>query len=226
MGSAYLRDLEFVMEGGFTDSPILGWSVTTSFYNQSAGNESNNANTLVARYYGDVPNPNVYLRRSLLFGIVQGLPGDDAPDEKHLVLFMDPTAALGAQDAGFGDVFPGTSEAALIDAIEYVHNPNNPAEDKLPYYDTIGQFYTAAEKAAPGSAWIGAGSAFSIVTFSDGNTIGNGTNTVSTRPRARAARGAGPGRGVAAAASQRALSVEEGTIPLRLRPNARLLLSS
>ncbi len=187
VGTAYLRDVEFVMEGGNVDGNG-GWGVSTSFFNNLVddGSQASNAGTLSVSYD---QGPEPFLRESLLFGIMQGFPTDGSPEQKHLVLFMDPTSASNVKDIAFGTVFPTTNEDALIGAIEFVHEESHSDAEKEPYYETIHAFWDAARNALAGSnpepqrsAWFAGGGDFSIVAFSDGKTVGSGTNRVTVVP--------------------------------------------
>lgn len=124
---------------------------------------------------------------SLAIGLVQNLP-NDAPGQEHIVLFMDPTAATRVQNIAWGTVFTTTLEDQLIQS---VHD----ATSGLPYDDPILQagltaVFNFVDNAATnaqvgpggtsGSAWFATGGAFSVVAWSDGQTIGTGISTVDT----------------------------------------------
>ena len=196
VGTSYIRDLEFTMDGGYAGDPNSGWGQSTSFFNnlQSDGSQSSNSGTLSSTdSFFPAGSSEPFLKESMFFGIMQGLPQDvldGNADQKHLVLFMDPTSAANVQNRAFGSVFPTTSEDDLISAIEYVHDDSHSDAAKAPYYDNvIHPFYDAARDALAGanptpqrSVYIGPNSPFSIVIFSNGQTIGSGTGSVSVVP--------------------------------------------
>jgi|GEM_PF-1980759 hypothetical protein len=126
-----------------------------------------------------------FLRESLHLGIVQDLPGD-APGQKHLVLFMDPEAAANVQNIAWGTVFLETLEADVIEALEGIADPSLTEEEREDYHEFLGDFKNNAARQArvgpgglEGSIWFAPGE-FSIVAFSDGQTIGSGSNEFTT----------------------------------------------
>ena len=192
VGTSFIRDLEFKMDGHYSNADG-GWGVSTSYWNNlTDSGAGSNANTLGLEIpFG--PGLHPVLDRSIFFGIMQGLPQDIAdnnPDQKHLVLFVDPTSASNIQNIAFGTVFPTTNEDQLIDAIEKVHNDTLTDDEKKPYYENyIYPFWSAAENANAGSGsdpvrsvYFSAGSDFDIMLFSDGQKIGSGTSSVNVVP--------------------------------------------
>lgn len=133
------------------------------------------------------------LEQSFFFGVMDALP-TDAPGQQHLVLFMNPTAASNVQDIAYGTLF-GTSnqpyqytEETVIDALEKLHDPTIADGDKGEYRTIVDNFRDAVAKnanvgpdGAVDTAWFMPSEGFSIVTFSDGNIVGSGTNTYTTR---------------------------------------------
>ena len=189
VGASTLHDLEFVMEGGFKDSPDSGWGLTTSFEPGNSGTLSADFDTFP--FYGRAASE-PFLRESLFFGVIDDLPTDGSGPQKHLVLFMDPLAAARVQGAAYGTIFNTDNqsiqitEETLVEALETVHTDLSD-EEKLPYYRTIYDFRDTVAREANvgvngtrGSLWFSPG-AFDIVTFSSGQTIGSGTNAFATR---------------------------------------------
>lgn len=193
VGTATLRDVEEAMEGGFVDDPYSGFGVSSSFAGGNVGQGHLSLDTY--DFFGKAAS-RPFVRESLLFGVMQGLPQDvldGNADQKHLVLFMNPTAAANVANVAFGDVF-GTSaqgptvytEETLIDATEKVHTDLSDAA-KRPYYDILDTFrYSIARRANVGvggtqdTIWFTPQSGFRTVIFSNGATIGTGTNTTVT----------------------------------------------
>jgi hypothetical protein len=124
---------------------------------------------------------------SLAIGLVQDLP-NDAPGQEHIVLFMDPTAAARIQHIAWGTVFTTTLEDQLIQS---VHDATSglPFEDPTlqaglnAVFDFVGNAATHAQvgpSGTSGSAWFATGGAFSVVAWSDAQTIASGVSEIAT----------------------------------------------
>lgn len=119
---------------------------------------------------------------SLHVGIVQDLP-NDAPGQKHAVLFMDADAASRTSNIAWGTFFNHTNEDSLIYAIEQATSGGS-WEYINPFLQEIDTFAQGDAKhgnlgpfGTEGSAWFTPGHDFSIVAWSDGKVIGTGSNT-------------------------------------------------
>lgn len=185
LGSSVLRDVEEVMEGHGIDGDY-GFGVSSSFGGGNAGQGHLSLDTYP--FFG-LASSEPILDRSLLFGVIDNLP-NDAPGQEHLVLFMNPTAAERVQNIAYGTIFDTVvqgvqyTEETIIDATEKVHSELSD-DEKRPYYDILDVFRNTISKNAnvgpsgtKGSIWFAPEEGFSIVTFSDGLTIGSGTNSV------------------------------------------------
>ncbi len=187
LGQAVLRDVEEVMQGGTVDNSY-GWGVSSSFAGGNSGTTTLSMDTYP--FFG-TNSAEPVLQQSLLFGVLDTLP-TDGQTQKHLVIFMDPLAAARTSGVSFGTIF-GTSvqgnpltEEQIIFATEQVHRDDLSDEEKVGYYDQLDLFRNEMTQHAnlgvngtEGSAWFAPG-AFSIVTFSDGQIIGSGTNSFQT----------------------------------------------
>lgn len=132
---------------------------------------------------------------SFLVGIVQGLPGDGTPEQKHAVLFMDDTAAQLSNHIAWGTLFRTTLEDQLIAAIELATSGQDWPIIQ-PGLDAMGAYVGGDAKTGilgPGgavfSAWFAPGGTFSVMAFSDGAVIGTGTSTVADVPEPTVASG-------------------------------------
>ena len=121
---------------------------------------------------------------SFAIGVVQDLP-NDAPGQKHAVLFMDSTAASRTPDIAWGNFFTHTDEDSLIFAIEQA--TTHSGDEAQPYWDEVNGFFQGDSQhgqlgpnGTEGSAWFGPNQSLSIVAWSDGQVIGGGTSSVST----------------------------------------------
>lgn len=184
VGQAVLRDVEKIMEGGTIDNSY-SWGVSSSFDGGNSGTTTLSMDTYP--FFG-TSSAQPVLERSLLFGVMDAFP-TDAAGQKHLVIFMDPLAAARTSGISFGTIF-GTSvqgtpltEEQIIFATEQVHREDLTEEQKTGYYEQLDLFRNGMAKHAnvgvngtEGSVWFAPGN-FSIVTFSDGLTIGSGTNS-------------------------------------------------
>lgn len=134
---------------------------------------------------------------SLLIGLVQDLDGDPS-GQKHVVLFMNDDAASNVQHIAWGTIFTTTLEPQLIADIELATSGQD-WEIIQPGLDGVWEFAQAAKSARvgpggqEGSAWFDMEGGFSLVAFSDGQTIGSGTsyNSVVPEPASLAALGVG-----------------------------------
>lgn len=125
---------------------------------------------------------------SFLVGIVQDLPGDGSPDQKHAVLFMDDTAAQLSNNIAWGTLFRTTLEDQLIAAIELATSGQDWPIIQ-PGLDAVNAFTQGDAKngiLGPGgavfSAWFATGGTFSVLAFSDGTVIGTGSSAVTFVP--------------------------------------------
>lgn len=142
------------------------------------------------------PNDNP-VTSSLLIGLVQDLDGDP-PGQKHVVLFMNDSAANNVQHIAWGTIFTTTLEPQLIADIELATSGQD-WEIIMPGLQGVLDFAQAAKSARVGpngleaSAWFDMGGGFSLVAFSEGQIIGSGTsyNTVVPEPASLAALGVG-----------------------------------
>jgi hypothetical protein len=107
--------------------------------------------------------------QSLLMGIVQNLPGDSDPSQKHMVLFTNTTfAGTAAAGASWGSLssFTDTSEADMIAALEMAD----------------GGVIDSFANGDAASAWFAMPGSFSVMAWSDGTQIGSGGGSVTATP--------------------------------------------
>lgn len=178
-GSA-VTNIICMMEGGSVDDSY-GWGAKAWAFNSS------NSPTLgfdTAWFNLNAAEPT--LVGSLHVGIVQDLP-NDAPGQKHAVLFMDSDAASRTSNIAWGTFFNHTNEDSLIYAIEQATSGGS-WEYINPFLQEIDTFAQGDAKhgnlgpfGTEGSAWFGPGQSFSIVAWSDGKVIGTGNNTWETQ---------------------------------------------
>lgn len=171
-------------EGGSVDDSYgwgsTSWAFTSDFHPIT--------NTFDTDWFNvEAAEPTV--KQSLLIGIVQDLP-NDAPGQKHVVLFMDTQAAALSNHIAWGTLFRNTLEENVIDDIELATSGQDfPIID--PAFDRLSEF-THGDGThgilGPGgvehSIFFGPNADFSIVAFSDGQILGSGTSTVNTTFRA------------------------------------------
>jgi len=126
--------------------------------------------------------------RTLLIGIVQGLPGDADPEEKHIVLFMDPTAAGLAENIAWGTLFTSTLEEQLIADLELATSGQDWPIIQ-PGLDAVGAFVNGDAMhgiLGPGgvehSAWFDTGGPLTVMTWSQGTIVGDGFSEVIDLP--------------------------------------------
>ena len=216
-GTHYERfhDLEAIMAGGSVEDGgnPYGWSSATGFHGDSPTDYTLSFDTTpFYDFLGQNP-ARPFLEESFAFGILDGLPTDGTPQQEHLVLLMDPTAAQRVQNIAFGTIF-GTSaqpypytEETVIDALEKLHDDSIPDDQKGDYLAIVHNFRDSVARQAnvgsggtTGTCWFGPGADFSVVTFSDGLTVGGGTSnyTITALPAPEPASFAALGVGVVA----------------------------
>ncbi len=113
-------------------------------------------------------------------GLVTGLPGDTA-GQQHAVLFTNVTFANNAANIPWGTLFPHTLESTLITDLQTAFAPNsNPNNTTLnnAVNDMYSFGYGAGDAVAGPNGPINftPGSGFSIIAFSNGQIIGQGTS--------------------------------------------------
>lgn len=125
---------------------------------------------------------------SLLLGITHDLP-NDAPGQKHVVLFMDTYAAQLAEHIAWGTLFRNTLEENLISDIELATSGQD-WNIIQPGLDHVFAFANGDAKTgilqptgAPQSALFVPNGQFAVMSFSDGAILGYGTaETIQTTP--------------------------------------------
>lgn len=131
------------------------------------------------------PDP---IHQALLLGIVTGLPFDGTPEQKHIVMFMDPTAAQLATHIAWGTLFRNTLEEDLIAAIELATSGQDWPIIQ-PGLDFVGEFANGdAENGilgpggVPHTAWLNNPGPLTVMTFSDGEVVGFGDAQITFVP--------------------------------------------
>ncbi len=131
---------------------------------------------------------------ALMLGLVQDLPGDGTPGQKHIVMMMSDTAASAATGIAWGTLFRNTLEDELIAALELmtsgqdwpVIQPGIDIVDAFVDGDAASGILGAFSQ--PVSAWFDLGlpaagttvySNFKVMAFSDGQLLGHGIASVS-----------------------------------------------
>lgn len=133
-------------------------------------------------------------RDALMIGLVQDLPGD-APGQEHVVLMMSTEAATAAKNIAWGTLFRNTLEAELITAL-HTDTSGLPFEEIQPEIDKLYTFAGGDARNGilglapqPIDAWftlpgVGPGqvatAGFTVMAFSDGQVLGDGTVSVSS----------------------------------------------
>lgn len=166
-----------IMAGGSVDDSY-GWGSSAWSFNRDSSPASLQFTTDWFDPFAAEPT----LNESLFIGVATDMPGDP-PGQKHIVFFMDSSAASNIEHIAWGTVFTTTLEAQLIDAYERAIVDFNDTEA----WDFLNEFVNVKAKEAkvgpgglPGSIWFGPNENFSIVAFSDALIIGDGFNSVST----------------------------------------------
>ena len=116
--------------------------------------------------------------QSLLIGIVQGLSTDEDSNQKHMVLFMDPTAAASATGIAWDTLFLNTTESQLIANLELATSGQDFSIIQ-PGLDAIDTF----KNGDAASAWFAMPGSFTVMTWSDGTVIGSGTGSLTQIPQ-------------------------------------------
>ena len=182
-GDVTVTNIIATMGGGSVDDSYgwgaTAWAFSSSYPHITLGFDTDWFNPMAAE-----PT----LIGSLAIGIVQDLP-NDAPGQKHAVLFMDSVAASRTQDIAWGTFFTHTNEDSLIFAVEQATTLSG--DEAQPYWDEVNAFFQGDSQhgqlgpnGTEGSAWFGPDQGFSIVAWSDGKLIGTGTNSVTTTQQA------------------------------------------
>lgn len=126
------------------------------------------------------------ITRSVLIGLVTDLQGDPEGQE-HIVLFMNNQAASNALNIAWGTLFLNTNEAQLIASLK-VATSGGPWEDIEDDLDIVSNFLQSAKSAqvgpngTDGSIWFNMGDSFSVMAFSEGQLIGDGTSFITPVP--------------------------------------------
>lgn len=156
-----------------------GWGGATWAYQASGTGETEIINPF------NLHDP---VTRSLLIGIVQGLPGDANPEQKHVVLFMSDAAADLSLHIAWGTLFRNTVEEGLIAGIELATSGLDwPLIE--PGLTAVNDFANGdAEHGVLGpggvevSAWFAMGDTFSVMTWSEGELVGAGVSHMGGSP--------------------------------------------
>lgn len=120
------------------------------------------------------------IQQALLLGIVTGLPFDGTPEQKHIVMFMDPTAAQLSNHIAWGTLFRNTQEEDLIAAIELATSGQDwpIIQPGLDFVSAFGAGDADTGILGPGgvphTAWLNNPGPLSVMTFSDGEIVGFG----------------------------------------------------
>ncbi len=127
------------------------------------------------------------IAQSLFIGLTQGLPSDDNPEQKHIVLFMADDAANLANHIAWGTLFRNTEEDQLIQHLEDATSGDDTiTDDGIIHLEdfAFGDAKTGIldNLAQPHSAWFNMGGSFSAMTFSDGQVVGSGSSSLSSVP--------------------------------------------
>jgi len=196
--AAALPALAVQYQTSYTVTPVAGMpQITHLMLAESASSDPASGTSLTWAFQTDaypfvttITNPfptDVPTVSSLAIGIVQDLP-NDAPGQEHLVLFMDPAAAARVQQIAWGSVFTTTLEDELMQS---VHDATSglPFDDPTlqaglnAVFDFVDHAATNAQVGpggTSGSAWFATGGAFSVVAWSDAQTIASGVSSIAT----------------------------------------------
>jgi len=146
-----------------------GSSVTNSFDVYAGG-------TLITN-----PFPKTYsVTNAFLLGVASNLEGD-SEGQKHLVIFASDSWAASAKGIAFGTIFTSTFEASIIEALE---NIGGASTDESVIWESVDRLFRFSDNDAFGNT-IGdltftPGQSFTLIAFSDGQVIGDGTSAVAT----------------------------------------------
>jgi hypothetical protein len=134
-------------------------------------------------------------------GLVSDLPGDAAPGTEHVVLFADTAAVNSAAGSDWSTIFAGTSEQQLISDIQNSIGTQSPDSTVDPagaavwqtafqnvwsFGSTTASAFNFNLGAFPSGATTPTTvtSNFSVIAFSNGQTLGTGTNSLTYSPAA------------------------------------------
>lgn len=155
-------------QGGSVDD-TYGWGSRTHYFSGSPASTGFDTSW----WQDELSQPTYH--SSILLGVVKDLP-NDAPGQKHLVIFMNSAAAANIGNIAYGTVFAGIptlpTEEQLIAAIE-----DQSVEANAKLVDDFMVDYASRARAGVGgteaSLWFT--DSFSIVAFSDAKVLGSGT---------------------------------------------------
>lgn len=174
---ARITELIATMEGDAIDGSY-GWGSTAWSFDEDSSPITLTFDTEWFDPFAAEP----VLTGSMMLGVATDLP-NQAPGQKHVVLFMNDDAASNVAGIAWGTIFTTTLEEQLIDAIERAVVDFDDEEA----WNFIEEFTDVAAKNAnvgpgglPGSIWFGPNADFSIVAFSEGQVIGSGTSSFDT----------------------------------------------
>lgn len=142
---------------GWGGTPPNGWSAAAGYNGNALG-------------YGSPNGVNNWF----FMGLTTGLPGD-APGQQHAVLFTNTAFATSAVSIAWGTLFPHTNETTIITDLQTMDNTA---------LNDLGSFAYGSGDAVTGPngpVSFTPGSNFSIIAFSGGQIIGQGTS-VETSP--------------------------------------------
>jgi hypothetical protein len=169
-------------EGGSVDDSY-GWG-STSWAFSTEWTNSITTGFDTAWFNVEAAEPTV--TQSLLMGIVHDLP-NDAPGQKHVVLFMNTQAAALANHIAWGTLFRNTLEEDVISDIELATSGQDssiidPAFARLSdFTHGDGTHGILGPGGVEQTIFFGPNENFSIMAFSDGQSLGDGTSTVTTK---------------------------------------------
>jgi hypothetical protein len=135
-----------------------------------------------SRITNPFPTDHDHPLRSILIGLAENVATDTVP-EKHIVLFMDNTAAALAENIAWGTLFRTTLEEQLIADLELMTSGQD-WETIDPGLQGVDTFLNGEAKTGilgPGgfeqSAWFNLGDGFTVMAFSDGRIVGSGQSS-------------------------------------------------
>ena len=127
----------------------------------------------------------------LLLGLVNDLPGDAAAGQVHVVLMMDNTAANQAKGSAWGATFPTTLEDQLAADVKFSMENKRSTLNSAGQtnwdtaFDNVNSFanahrnkWFAMSASVPGTTTT---SSFTVMAWSDGQVIGQGTANLMTQ---------------------------------------------
>jgi len=109
---------------------------------------------------------------TIAIGVASNLPGDEAPGEEHLVLFVNDAFAQAAQGVAWSTLFPNTDEAELLSEVDTITTNLDMENDYNGIFDFLrGDAYANGLFFAPGDS-------FTVIAFTDGDIIGTGVSAL------------------------------------------------